>query len=62
VRFHLFTLLLYAWPALSQVGGFAGRDPRYQIQPTDVLEIHYRTHPNSIKPSQCSQTALSRSK
>ncbi len=45
MRFHLFTLLLYAWPALSQVGGFAERDPRYQIQATDVLEIHYRYTP-----------------
>jgi polysaccharide export outer membrane protein len=38
-------LLLCAAAALAQSGTFAERDPRYRIQPSDVLEIHYRYTP-----------------
>jgi len=31
--------------ALSQTRDFAERDPRYRLQPTDVLEVHYRYTP-----------------
>jgi polysaccharide biosynthesis/export protein len=34
-----------AGATLAQPGGFSERDPRYRIQPTDVLEIHYRYTP-----------------
>jgi polysaccharide biosynthesis/export protein len=46
VRIQLtFLSLLCAGAALAQPGGFSERDPRYRIQPTDVLEIHYRYTP-----------------
>jgi polysaccharide export outer membrane protein len=38
-------LLLCAAAALAQSGTFAERDPRYRIQPSDVLEVHYRYTP-----------------
>jgi polysaccharide export outer membrane protein len=31
--------------AADQSGGFAEHNPRYQIQPSDVIEIHYRYTP-----------------
>ena len=31
--------------ALPQSGSFADRDPRYRLQPTDVMEVHYRYTP-----------------
>jgi len=31
--------------ALAQTGGFAERGPRYRLQPSDVVEIHYRYTP-----------------
>ena len=30
---------------LAQTGGFSEHDPRYRLQPTDVLEVHYRYTP-----------------
>jgi len=46
VRIHiLFLLLMGAAAALAQPGGFSERDPRYRLQPADVLEIHYRFTP-----------------
>jgi polysaccharide export outer membrane protein len=46
VRIHvLFLVLMGAAAALAQPGGFSERDPRYRLQPTDVLEIHYRYTP-----------------
>ena len=46
MRLSLFLLsCLTATAALAQTGPFAERDPRYRIQPTDVVEIHYRYTP-----------------
>jgi polysaccharide biosynthesis/export protein len=46
MRIHsLFLLLLCASAALAQPAGFSERDPRYRIQSSDVLEIHYRYTP-----------------
>jgi polysaccharide export outer membrane protein len=46
MRIHpIFLSLLCAGAALAQPGGFSERDPRYRIEPTDVLEIHYRYTP-----------------
>ena len=46
MRIHvLFLVLMGAAAALAQPGGFSERDPRYRLQPTDVLEIHYRYTP-----------------
>lgn len=41
----LFFSSVCAVAALAQTASFAERDPRYRIQPTDVLEIHYRYTP-----------------
>src|SRR6202167_4348044 len=41
----LLLLSMGAAAALAQPGGFSERDPRYRLQPTDVLEIHYRYSP-----------------
>jgi len=42
-------LLFFSWmaaaAALAQTGGFAERGPRYRLQPSDVVEIHYRYTP-----------------
>src|SRR5436305_421850 len=53
--YRLFLSLLYISPillllagagaALAQSGTFAERDPRYRLQPTDVVEVHYRYTP-----------------
>ena len=32
-------------PPSAQPGGFSERDPRYRLQPSDVLEVHYRYTP-----------------
>ena len=50
MRIHVLLLVLYsvlmgAAAALAQPGGFSERDPRYRLQPTDVVEIHYRYTP-----------------
>lgn len=46
MRFHVhFLVLMGAAAALAQPGGFSERDPRYRLQPTDVVEIHYRYTP-----------------
>ena len=46
MRIHVpFLVLMGAAAALAQPGGFSERDPRYRLQPTDVLEIHYRYTP-----------------
>jgi polysaccharide export outer membrane protein len=46
MRIHCFFLsLICAGAAFAQPGGFSERDPRYRIEPTDVLEIHYRYTP-----------------
>lgn len=45
MRIHVLFLLLMGAVALAQPGGFSERDPRYRLQPTDVLEIHYRYTP-----------------
>jgi len=37
--------VLCAAAALGQSGKFADRDPRYHVQPTDVIEVHYRYTP-----------------
>src|SRR5215469_9750923 len=37
--------LLLAASALCQTAGFADRDPRYRLQPSDVIEVHYRYTP-----------------
>src|SRR3954467_12700440 len=38
-------LILCTGLALAQPGGFSERNPRYRIEPTDVLEIRYRYTP-----------------
>ena len=40
-------LISFLLPALlfAQTGTFSEHDPRYRLQPTDVLEIHYRYTP-----------------
>lgn len=48
MRIHPFIpTVLFAASAFAQTGttGFAERDPRYRIEPTDVVEIHYRYTP-----------------
>jgi polysaccharide export outer membrane protein len=37
--------LTCAVAVLAQSGSFAERDPRYRLQPTDVVEVHYRYTP-----------------
>jgi polysaccharide export outer membrane protein len=37
--------IMLAGCAVAQTAGFAEHDPRYRIQTTDVLEIHYRYTP-----------------
>ena len=43
--YGLFLSLVCAGAALAQSGTFADRDPRYRLQPTDVVEVHYRYTP-----------------
>ena len=38
-------IIVFAWAASAQDGSFSERDPRYRLQPSDVLEIHYRYTP-----------------
>lgn len=40
-----FLFFIFISTALAQSGSFAERDPRYRLQPTDVIEIHYRYTP-----------------
>lgn len=42
---HVILAFALMAPAFGQAPGFAGRDPRYRIQPSDVLEVHYRYTP-----------------
>lgn len=42
---HIFLALTLAVAAAGQNAGFANREPRYRIQPSDVLEVHYRYSP-----------------
>jgi polysaccharide biosynthesis/export protein len=41
----LFLVLVAMVAAVAQTGVFPERDPRYRLQPSDVLEIHYRYTP-----------------
>ena len=43
--YHLFLSLICAGAALAQSVSFAERDTRYRLQPTDVVEVHYRYTP-----------------
>jgi polysaccharide export outer membrane protein len=43
--YDLSFFLICAGAALAQSGSFADREPRYRLQPSDVLEIHYRYTP-----------------
>src|SRR5215469_8918458 len=46
MRIHiLFLSLTLAAMAFGQTAGFAGRDVRYRVQATDVIEVHYRYTP-----------------
>jgi polysaccharide export outer membrane protein len=46
VRFHgLFIFLLCGGAAFSQANASGGSDARYRLQPSDVVEIHYRYTP-----------------
>lgn len=50
MRFHFLTIpillsAICASLAVAQTGTFADRSPRYLLQPSDVLEIHYRYSP-----------------
>ena len=40
-----FLSLVCVTMALAQMAPFSARDPRYLLQPSDVLEIHYRYSP-----------------
>lgn len=42
---NLLLSLIVTATAFGQTTGFAERTPRYRLQPTDVLEIHYRYTP-----------------
>lgn len=37
--------IIYPSSAQAQMGSFSDRDPRYRLQPSDILEIHYRYSP-----------------
>src|ERR1039458_7785354 len=37
--------MIFAAAAVGQTGSFAERDTRYRLQPTDVVEVHYRYSP-----------------
>jgi polysaccharide export outer membrane protein len=58
IRTSLLFFLLTFWSALhaqQPTGGFAERDPRYRLQPSDVIELQYRYTPEynqtvSIQP------------
>jgi polysaccharide export outer membrane protein len=41
----LFLSLIFAAVAFGQTGSFGERNPRYRLQPTDVVEVHYRYSP-----------------
>lgn len=43
--YGFFLFLIGAGAACAQMSSPAGRDPRYRVQPTDVLEVHYRYTP-----------------
>ena len=46
MRFHgLFIFLLCGGAAFSQANASGGSDARYRLQPSDVVEIHYRYTP-----------------
>ena len=46
MRIHnLFLSMIFAAAAVGQTGSFAERDTRYRLQPTDVVEVHYRYSP-----------------
>jgi len=45
MRYRTVFLLFCVAAAFAQSGTFAERDPRYRLQPTDVLEVHYRYTP-----------------
>lgn len=45
IAFLSLLTLIVADAIFSQTAGFADRDPRYRLQPTDVLEVHYRYTP-----------------
>jgi polysaccharide biosynthesis/export protein len=44
-RLCFFASVVVASVALSQTKEFAERDPRYRLQPSDVLDVHYRYTP-----------------
>jgi polysaccharide export outer membrane protein len=44
-NYNLFISLICAASAFGQAGSFAERDPHYRLQPTDVVEVHYRYSP-----------------
>jgi polysaccharide export outer membrane protein len=45
LRFWLPLFAMSAVTVLAQTGSFSEREPRYRLQPSDVLEIHYRYSP-----------------
>ena len=42
---RIFCPIVCAGIVLAQVGSFSEREPRYRLQPSDTLEIHYRYTP-----------------
>ncbi len=44
-RLNVLAFVIAVTAALSQTREFADRDPRYRLQPSDVLEVHYRYTP-----------------
>ena len=50
MRIHIFLIRIFfsilgAGVAVAQMASFSDRDPRYHLQPSDVLEVHYRYSP-----------------
>jgi len=43
--YHLLLPVIYSSAVLAQSVSFAEREPRYRLQPTDVVEVHYRYTP-----------------
>ena len=43
--YYLLLPVIYSSAVLAQSVSFAEREPRYRLQPTDVVEVHYRYTP-----------------
>src|ERR1700722_7100459 len=50
MRIHILPVQIFLFAicgtlALGQMAPFSARDPRYLLQPSDILEVHYRYSP-----------------